>query len=139
MTEFYRSNREKSGHLGECKGCRRVKEDTYRKTQRAKGLQRARAKRYAERHPDRVRESIRRYNERFPEKQKARKAVQRAVREGRFVKPGHCEGCQGAFRPAELHGHHHDYSKPLEVEWLCRACHEAAHHRVDAIPWSEAA
>lgn len=23
--------------------------------------------------------------------------------------------------------HHHDYTKPLEIEWLCRRCHLAAH------------
>lgn len=26
-----------------------------------------------------------------------------------------------------LHMHHHDYSKPLEIEWMCRPCHEATH------------
>ncbi|KKL04301.1 hypothetical protein LCGC14_2617420, partial [marine sediment metagenome] len=25
------------------------------------------------------------------------------------------------------HGHRADYSKPLEVDWLCRTCHNALH------------
>jgi ribosomal protein S27AE len=35
-----------------------------------------------------------------------------------------CKRC-GAEK-AEMH--HHDYDKPLEVEWLCRRCHLAEHH-----------
>lgn len=29
--------------------------------------------------------------------------------------------------------HHHDYAKPLEVEWLCRPCHLARHGRLPVL------
>lgn len=32
----------------------------------------------------------------------------------------------------KVQAHHHDYSRPLDVEWLCFACHQAAHGKVSA-------
>ncbi len=37
--------------------------------------------------------------------------------------PTACEGC-GHARP--LNKHHHDYSRPLAVVWLCKPCHAIA-------------
>lgn len=51
-------------------------------------------------------------------------AVARAIRRGKLARQK-CDVC-GA-RPTEAH--HDDYSKPLEIRWLCVACH-AEHHRV---------
>lgn len=31
-----------------------------------------------------------------------------------------------------VHMHHHDYTKPLEVTWMCQACH-SYHHKVDRV------
>ena len=50
-------------------------------------------------------------------------AVRRAVRRGELV-PQPCETCG----TTPTHGHHDDYSKPLDVRWLCRSCHYKAHH-----------
>lgn len=58
---------------------------------------------------------------RYPERVYARELVRRAVRSGRLVR-GVC-----ACGSVETFAHHEDYSKPLDVRWLCRACHRAEH------------
>lgn len=50
------------------------------------------------------------------DRQKAQNAAARA----KLVGPAVCEGC-GLDRP--LNKHHHDYSRPLAVIWLCKPCH----------------
>lgn len=57
---------------------------------------------------------------RYPDKARARNAVQRAVKAGRLMRPERCEDCGN---PGAVEASHDDYSKPLEVEWLCRPCH----------------
>jgi hypothetical protein len=56
-----------------------------------------------------------------PEKHAAHNAVRRALEVGQLVKPTTCSECGGTDR---IEGHHEDYSKPLEVEWLCYECHQ---------------
>lgn len=56
-----------------------------------------------------------------PYKQKARNELRNAVRRGQLSKPSTCSRCGSGGR---ISGHHHDYSRPLEVIWVCRSCHE---------------
>lgn len=63
-------------------------------------------------------------NKRNPEKYKARNALNNAVRDGRIQKQG-CEVCGG-----KAQAHHEDYSKPLEVRWLCFEHHREEHGQV---------
>lgn len=59
-----------------------------------------------------------------PEKVKAHRLVQNAVKQGIIYKSETCEACK---RKTRLSGHHNDYSKPLEVIWLCGSCHKLTH------------
>ncbi len=47
-----------------------------------------------------------------------------AIKRGDLVNPGVCEQCQST---AYVEGHHDDYSKPLDVRWLCKSCHRLWH------------
>lgn len=60
--------------------------------------------------------------ERYPERCAARRAVGNAIRKGQLVREP-CKYC-GDLPTV---GHHPDYSKPLDVVWLCRPCHRAEH------------
>lgn len=59
-------------------------------------------------------------------RERARDLLHRAVRDGRVIKPSRCARCGCEVEREKLHGHHRDYSQPLEVVWLCRPCHDVA-------------
>lgn len=61
---------------------------------------------------------------RNPEKMRAYSAVAYALRTGKLTRPGECSHCDEACKPQ---AHHHDYSKPLDVTWLCTGCHGESH------------
>lgn len=110
---FHRDKRRLSGFRARCKSChdadvaQRQSEGQARESRRKRDV---------------------RYRAKYPERTAAKDAVQRAVRRGELIKPAGCEHCG---KEARLHGHHRDYSKPLEVIWLCSPCHgqEHAHER----------
>lgn len=65
-----------------------------------------------------------RSKEEEPHKWKARHAVSNAIRDGRLTRGDECFFCKAG---GKLHAHHHDYSKPLDVFWLCPPCHGKLH------------
>jgi hypothetical protein len=56
----------------------------------------------------------------------ARWLVSRAIKSGKLTRLP-CEICGNP----EVHGHHEDYSKPLDVRWLCPK-HHYEHHQAKA-------
>ena len=63
--------------------------------------------------------------QRHPEKVKARRTLNSAIKRG-DVERQPCETCG---TEEDVHGHHEDYTKPLEVIWLCRDHHNKVHGR----------
>ena len=55
---------------------------------------------------------------------KAHRVVEAAIKSSELIRPDVCSACD---KPKKLHGHHDDYSKPLEVDWLCATCHKQRH------------
>ena len=137
LSEFYCHSAMKDGHLNKCKEC--VKERVYyhrmrnlediREYDRQRGnLPHRVAARKAYQQTDAGKEAMRRANlayiERNPERRKAHIIVWNAIRNGKLQKAP-CEVCGDE----KVHAHHDDYSKPLEVRWLCRKHHREAHLR----------
>lgn len=69
-----------------------------------------------------------RYYEKNREKllpqRRAHELVMFAVKLEIIKRPEKCEKCMKECKP---HGHHTDYSKPLDVVWLCHSCHKLEH------------
>ena len=62
-------------------------------------------------------------------KRQSREQFSQAIRAGEIRRPTRCEGC-GDVGPVD--GHHHDYNRPLYVEWLCPSCHRDVHRETAA-------
>lgn len=119
VDDFYKHGQMGDGRLGKCKEC--TKEDVRQNRQDNIAYYREYDRRRGNRQSN---EYQKEYREKHPEKYKAQNAVSNAVRDGRLEKPDRCSSCGIRGR---LHGHHDDYSKPLDVTWLCVPCHKERH------------
>ena len=59
----------------------------------------------------------------YPEKIRARYEVSCAIKSGELNR-GRCTVCNGKYN---IHAHHDDYFKPLDIDWLCPGCHKLWH------------
>ena len=65
--------------------------------------------------------------EKYPQKSKAHRIVYAAIKKGTLVR----KPCQRCGSTTRVQAHHHDYSLPLDVHWLCEPCHNLEHHPQD--------
>jgi hypothetical protein len=127
----------RDGHLNKCKECtcadvranRQANRHYYIEVDRQRAMRpdRVESRRAYARSPHgrRVTRAIKEaWASRNPEKRRAEWAVNNAIRDGRLHRQP-CDVCG-----AKAQGHHPDYTKPLDVQWLCPAHHKAEHRRM---------
>jgi hypothetical protein len=121
LSEFYKHKVMADGHLNKCKDCAKKDVASYR----AENIEKIRAY-------DRVRSSLphrkalgieinKKWREKHPERRKAHYILRSAVVKG-IVKPHPCWVCG-----EKAEAHHPDYSRPLDVVWLCNVHHSQTH------------
>lgn len=68
--------------------------------------------------------AVKRWQNKHPERRAANNVLDNAVRDGRVIPWPACAVPECAGKPE---AHHPDYSRPLDVVWLCAKHHKAAH------------
>ena len=68
-----------------------------------------------------------RKNEQVKIRNKVYGKVAHAIKMGKLIKPKSCSRCRK--ESDNIEAHHEDYSKPLEVIWLCLECHHEIHRK----------
>lgn len=67
---------------------------------------------------------------RYPLKEKARQKLHQAIYSGKIDK----KPCEVCGKKKYIQAHHSDYSKPLEVTWLCAIHHAEEHKKLKLTP-----
>lgn len=130
MDDFYTHSGMADRHLNKCKECARkdvadrlkIKSLDVVWLRKERERHRSKQSRYrslglAQKPSRAVRARWRRNN---PVKATAQRLASQAVRGGKLPRKNECEQCGATGR---LEKHHPNYSQPLNVVWLCCACH----------------
>lgn len=133
LSDFYKHPMMADGHLGKCAECTKAdvaanrikRREAYRAYDAARDVGVRREKREA---------ASRAWSLSNPDKRKVHRVTRRAKASGKIPTKTACEFCKNSESKIEMH--HDDYSKPLEVRWLCVGCHRSWHsHLAGKTAW----
>ena len=123
LDNFSFDRRVRSGRQKRCRECTVVYLRQYRKAKRDLLAQKDRER---SQRPERKRQQAKadaRRRQVAAHKINARKRVHRALRKGAITRQA-CRFCGSVH----VQAHHEDYSRPLDVVWVCQQCHRQHFH-----------
>lgn len=124
--EFYKHKKGKYGREKYCKPCRLKYARKYREENRDKAY--AAQRRWGKKNKKRLRELDVKSKAKHHDRVSARTHMNNAIYHGIVIRGDKCEDCGSTLN---IQCHHFDYSKPLEVVWLCRKCHVLLHKNIN--------
>lgn len=118
LTEFYKHDQMKDGHVNKCKECNKkdVRDHRTKNIDKIRAYDRDRGNRQSL-------EDLQKYRKKYPNKYRARRMVANAIKSKKLFK----EPCEMCGKAETVHAHHDDYLKPLNVRWLCATHHHQWH------------
>lgn len=127
LSEFYRHPQMRDGRVNKCKPCNKRDIAIHRRENpHVQERERLRYESESNEARERRNEISRQWRKDHPEAYKAHNAVNNAIRDGKIVR----QSCRVCGDP-KSHAHHADYSKPLEVDWLCARHHQREHNPIE--------
>jgi len=137
IDDFYVHKKMADGHLNKCIECVKARVLKHRNAnlEKIKEYDRLRAnqpkrvearKEYAksEKGKKTHEKAMKTYYKNYPLKYASKVITRKAIRNGELIKSLNCSKCGS---DEKIEGHHDDYTKPLEVRWLCEKCHKEWH------------
>ena len=112
----------KDGYCPACKDCLNIQAKSYRKINSSVIVERQRTYYQSEAGKLTSQRGAARARVESPVKCRARSTMNNAIQSGKLIRLP-CVQC-GCIKSE---GHHHDYSKPLDVIWLCKKHHTELH------------
>ena len=124
LEAFYKHSMMADGHLNKCKECTKNDVAKHKQENLEKVRQYDKMRASMPHRISKTAQVVKEYRKTFPERAKANAMVAYALRNGKLSR-GSCVVCG-----AKAVAHHPDYSKPLDVVWLCQPHHKQEHARM---------
>lgn len=160
MECFGKNKAKKDGLSDECRSCKKISDakshqknrskrlakmreyrDKHREGLRVKSLRYSRSeqgrennnratRKYYAAHKKAIAKTTKRNQTEQREKYVSRYQASNAEKLGKLSRPAVCQDCG---KEGRVDGHHPDYSKPLEITWLCKRCHGLRHRKAESL------